>query len=161
MDEPLSIDPRFRNADDSAVTYFDSSPSYLISALGNRLSVLAARNLRRQLGLSLMEWRVLALLAVEPGATPGRVVEFSAVNKSVVSRAVNSLLKRGLITRAPAPDHGLRTHLDLTPAGQALHDRGIGSRLAAEQTLLNGLPAPERDRLVQVLKRLMGNLERA
>jgi DNA-binding MarR family transcriptional regulator len=142
-------------------SYFDSSPSYLISALGNRLSVLAARNVRRQLGLSLMEWRVLALLAVEPGATPGRIVEFSAVNKSVVSRAVNALLKRGLITRAAAPDHGLRTHLHLTHDGQALHDRGLDARLAAEEMLLDGLPAPERDRLVRVLRRLMDNLEGA
>jgi DNA-binding MarR family transcriptional regulator len=141
------------------VTYFDSSPSYLISALGNRLSVLAARNLRRQLGLSLMEWRVLAVLAVEPGASPGRIVAFSAVNKSVVSRAVNALIKRGLIVRAAAPDHGLRTHLYLTAEGRALHDRGVGARMEAERTLLKGLPAQERGRLVQVLKQLMGNLD--
>jgi DNA-binding MarR family transcriptional regulator len=140
------------------VTYFDSSPSYLISALGNRLSVLAARNVRRLLGLTLMEWRVLAVLAVEPGATPGRIIEFSAVNKSVVSRAVNSLLKRGLITRSAAPDHGLRTHLYLTGEGQALHDRGVGARQKAEETLLNGLPAAERDKLIKVLKQLMDNL---
>lgn len=143
------------------MSYFDSSPSYLISALGNRLSVLAARNLRRQLGLSLMEWRVLAVLAVEPGATPGRMVEFSAVNKSVVSRAVASLLKRGLVTRASAPDHGLRTHLYLTDEGQKIHDRGIGSRLHAEEVLLAGLPPADRERLVQVLKQLMGNLDGA
>jgi DNA-binding MarR family transcriptional regulator len=143
------------------VSYFDSSPSYLISALGNRLSVLAARNVRRQLGLSLMEWRVLAVLAVEPGATPGRIVEFSAVNKSVVSRAANGLLRRGLITRCAAPDHGLRTHLYLTPEGHALHDRGLGARLKAEELLLNGLPADQRDQLVELLKQLMGNLDHA
>ena len=143
------------------VSYFDSSPSYLISALGNRLSVLAARNVRRQLGLSLMEWRVLAVLAVEPGATPGRIVEFSAVNKSVVSRAANSLLLRGLITRCAAPDHGLRTHLYLTPEGRVLHDRGLAARVKAEELLLNGLPADQRDRLVELLKQLMGNLDHA
>ena len=153
---------RLAGADDNgAVSYFDSSPSYLISALGNRLSVLAARNVRRQLGLSLMEWRVLAVLAVEPGASPGRIVEFSAVNKSVVSRAVNALIRRGLITRAASPDHGLRTHLHLTPEGQALHDRGVGARITAERKLLDGLPDAERERLVSTLKRLMDNLDGA
>jgi len=142
------------------LTDFDSSPSYLISALGNKLSVQAARNLRRQLGLSLMEWRVLAVLAVEPGAAPGRIIEFAAVNKSVVSRAVNSLLGRGLIDRAPAPNHGLRTHLRLTDKGWGVHDDGIAARLEAEERLLAGLPAAERDRLVKLLKTLMGNVER-
>jgi DNA-binding MarR family transcriptional regulator len=141
------------------LTDFDSSPSYLIAALGNRLSVLAARNLRRQLGLALMEWRVLAVLAVEPGASPGRIVEFAGVNKSVVSRAVNALLKRGLIARAPLPGHGLKTLLSLTAEGRAVHDRGIGARQAAEQTLLQGLSPAEHEALVKVLKRMMGNLD--
>jgi DNA-binding MarR family transcriptional regulator len=142
-----------------ALTDFDTSPSYMIAALGNTLSVQAARNLRRQLGLSLMEWRVLAVLAAEPGASPGRIVEFAAVNKSVVSRAVNSLLKRGLVDRAPSPDHGLRTHLRLTDAGWAIHDEGIVARLQAEERLLQGVSPAEREQLLKLLKALMGNVE--
>ena len=158
---PPRIDRRGRSAEESSavLTDFDSSPSYLISALGNKLGVQAARNLRRQLGLSLMEWRVLAVLAVEPGAPPGRIVEFAGVNKSVVSRAVGSLMSRGLIDRAPAPDHGLRTHLHLTQQGWSVHDNGIVARLEAEKRLRKGLAPAERDRLVKLLKTLMGNLD--
>lgn len=144
-----------------AVTDFDSSPSYLIAALANKITVIAARNLRTRLGLSLMEWRVLAVLAAEPAATPGRIVDFAGVNKSVVSRAVASLQKRGLVTRAASPDHGLRTHLFLTDAGHEAHGRGLGDRLEAEDRLLAGLAATDRDRLVALLKQLGRNIEPA
>jgi len=142
----------------STVTDFDSSPSYLICALANKITVMAARNLRRDLGLSLMEWRVMAILAAEPGATPGRVISFTGVNKSVVSRAVNSLVKRALVVREAAPDHGLRTHLDLTAAGREVHDKGIGSRLLAEAQLLAGLSPEDSAQLIHNLRRLNGNL---
>ena len=72
-------------------TDFDRSVSYLLTALANKLCMGASRRQRRILDVGLMEWRVLALLAVEPGASPGRIAEVAGVDKSVVSRAVTSL----------------------------------------------------------------------
>ena len=140
------------------VTDFDSSPSFLISAIGNKLAVIAARNLRKLVGLSLMEWKVLAVLGAEPAAAPGRIIEVSGVNKAAVSRAVTALERRGLVIRGPSPDHGLRTRLYLTAAGQEVHDRGIGARIEAEQQLLSGLSPADRTRLVDALRRITLNL---
>lgn len=157
--DPSQSKPSPRRAE--VVTDFEASPSHLICALGNTIAVMAARTLKKLVGLSLMEWRVLDILAAEPGATPGRLIAFTKVNKSVVSRAVNSLLQKGLIAREPAPDHGLRTHLRLTEAGHVVHDRGIGSRLEAEEQLLAQLGPHDRDRLMQMLKQLTRNLDQA
>ncbi|MEO6340340.1 MAG: MarR family winged helix-turn-helix transcriptional regulator [Caulobacteraceae bacterium] len=159
MGKPDPSSPAGRRAE--VVTDFEASASYLICAIGNKIGVVATRNLRKLVGLSLMEWRVLAILAAEPGATPGRVIAFTGVNKSVVSRAVNLLLNKGLVAREAAPDHGLRTHLHLTEAGHVVHDRGIGSRLSAEEQLLSHLSPADRERLVQTLKQLTQNLDKA
>jgi DNA-binding MarR family transcriptional regulator len=143
----------------TAGTVFEASPSFLICALGNRIAVKAERNIRKTFDLSLMEWRVLSVLAVEPSAPPGRIVAVSGVNKAAVSRAVNSLEQRGLLKRESAPDHGLRTHLFLTRAGQTLHKRGNGQRLHAEEQLLAGLSKTQRSQLSELLRRLMRNLD--
>jgi len=143
----------------TAGTAFEASASFLIMTLSNRVTVLAERTLRRALDLSLMEWRVLTVLAVEPAAPPGRIVAITGVNKAAVSRAVNSLERRGLLSRVPAPNHGLRTQLFLTPAGQAMHARGTDERLHSEDELLQGLPSAERLRLLESLKQLMRNLD--
>ena len=145
----------------AGVANFDPSPSFLICALANKIAVIAARNVRKLLDLSLMEWRVLAVLAVEPAASPGRIIEVSGVNKAAVSRAVSAMERRGLVTRAPAPGHGLRTQLHLTAAGHAVHDQGIGARVQAEEQLLAGLTPADRARLSSVLRQLARNLDPA
>jgi DNA-binding MarR family transcriptional regulator len=143
----------------TAGTVFESSPTFLICALGNRLDVSAERHLRKALDISLMEWRVLEVLAVEPAAPPGRIISVSGVHKAAVSRAVNALEQRGLLKRAPAPDHGLRTHLFLTAAGRELYERGIGERQQAEAQLLSGVSAHQREVLIEALQRVMRNLD--
>ena len=145
----------------TAGTSFEASPSFLIMALGNKLSVSAERNLRKTLDLSLMEWRVLAVLAVEPAAPPGRIIAIAGVNKAAVSRAVNSLEQRKLLRRVAAANHGLRTHLFLTAAGLRLHKRGEGARMRAESQLTQGMTASERGQLISLLKKIMRNFDRA
>ena len=97
---------------------------------------------------------------MEPAAPPGRSVAIAGVNKAAVSRAVNSLERRGLLTRLAAPEHRLRTQLYLTPAGQQMHERGTGERLHSEEELLQGLSEAEREQLLKLLRHLLRNLEK-
>jgi DNA-binding MarR family transcriptional regulator len=143
----------------TAGTAFEASITFLIFTLGNRLSVTAERVLRRVLDLSLMEWRVLTVLAVEPAAPPGRIVAVAGVNKAAVSRAVNSLERRGLLRRVPAPGHRLRTQLFLTESGRQMHARGTNERLHSEDEVLAGLSAADREHLLQSLRRMLRNLD--
>ncbi len=120
----------------------------------------SSRRYRRTLDIGLMEWRVLALLAVETQASPGRIGEVAGVDKSVVSRAVTALERRGLVSVAVSQAGGRQTQLSLTPAGQAMHDRGIVGALAAEVGMLEGFSEAERSQLVDFLKRLTANVTR-
>jgi len=157
----MSKVPTSATRQSTAGTAFEASISFLICTLGNRLSVTAERVLRRSLDLSFMEWRVLTVLAVEPAAPPGRIVAVAGVNKAAVSRAVNSLERRGLLTRVPAPEHRLRTQLFLTDAGHELHARGTDQRLHSEEAILAGLTPQERERLLEDLRRMHRNLDRS
>ena len=81
-------------------------------------------------------------------------------NKAAVSRAVNSLERRGLLKRGAAPEHRLRTQLYLTAAGHDLHAQGTGERLHSEDELFAGLAPEDRARLLQMLRQLMRNLDK-
>lgn len=146
-------------SDDARTPRFEGSHSFLICTLANHINVVAERFLRKNLNLSLMEWRVLLVLAVEPAATPGRIVTLAAVNKAAVSRAVNALERRGLLERRPVDDRRKRRLLHLTPAGKALHDEGTGSRRSFEEEMLGGLSPAERAQFHMLLKRALGNLD--
>jgi len=120
----------------------------------------ASRRYRRTLDIGVMEWRVLALLAVEAQASPARIGEVAGVDKSVVSRAVTALERKRLVSVTAGRAGGRQTQLALTPAGQALHDRGIVGALAGEARMLEGFSDAERDQLVDFLKRLTANVVR-
>ena len=141
-------------------TDFERSVNYLVTALSNKLCTAASHRLRRRLKIGLMEWRVIALLAVDGEATPGRIAQVAGVDKSVVSRAVTSLAKLGLVHVAGTGGSGRQTLLLLTDAGWATHERGIVESIAAEQRLLRGFTPAEHDAAVLLLKRLAANVAR-
>ena len=139
-------------------TDFDRSVGYLVTALANKLTTGSSRRLKRRLNVGLMEWRVIALLGAETEASPARIAQVAGVDKSVVSRAVTTLDRSGLIVINPGPQAGRQTTLRLTPAGQALHDKGIVDTVARDEGLLKGFSEAERDTLVALLKRLNANV---
>ncbi len=141
-------------------TDFDNSVGFLLTALANKLSITGSRRLRAKLNIGLMEWRCLALLAVEGEVTPARIAQVAGVDKSVVSRAVGALDQRGLVRVMAGPAAGRQTRLELTAKGLEMHDQGMPDTIWRETELLHGLSDAERTSLVGLLKRLTANLAR-
>jgi DNA-binding MarR family transcriptional regulator len=78
-----------------------------------------ARQLERSSGdLNLAHYRVLTAVA-DGDERASRVADRLALGKPTVSAAVESLTKRGLLSREDAADDGRATKLTLTPAGKA------------------------------------------
>jgi DNA-binding MarR family transcriptional regulator len=77
-----------------------------------------ARQLERSSGdLNLAHYRVLAAVA-DGDERASRVAERLALGKPTVSAAVESLTKRGLLSREDAADDRRATKLALTPSGR-------------------------------------------
>jgi DNA-binding MarR family transcriptional regulator len=145
--------------DTSLKTDFEKSVAFHLTALANKLSIRASQRLRRRLDVGLMEWRLIALLGVEGGATPARVAQVAGVDKSVVSRAVGALQRRGLVSVCSDPP-GRQTMVRLTDEGQKLHDRGMPGVLQAEDLLVHGFSPEERRLFLDLLRRMTANLTR-
>jgi DNA-binding MarR family transcriptional regulator len=91
-----------------------------------------ARQLERSSGdLNLAHYRVLAAVA-DGDERASRVADRLALGKPTVSAAVESLCKRGLLSRADAEEDRRAATLTLTPAGEealAEVERGMLKRL--------------------------------
>src|SRR5690349_11487473 len=96
---------------------------YLLNAISNKLTASASRILLRHYNCGVTDWRILSMLAVEPDIPPGRITNVVGIDKSSVSRALQSLEKRGCVAIARDPTHRRRQLLSLTPEGQWLHDQ--------------------------------------
>lgn len=127
---------------------------YRLSVLSNTISGTLAEAYSSQHGLSISEWRVLAILGRFPGSSAGEVAARGAMDKVAVSRAVSRLLDAGRIRRRFADADRRRSILELSARGWKIYRQVTPILLAYEADLLDGLSAPERRQLDKLLKRL-------
>lgn len=130
-----------------------------ITFIANKLSNSATAFYQRHFGVNVTEWRIMSLLAIEPGIPASRICHVIGFDKGPVSRTLSMLQKRGLVTIRTAPDDG-RTHsISLTAKGRATHDKVIVAALERERRLLSCLRKDEREVLIDLLRRVHGNLD--
>ena len=130
----------------------------LLTFVSNKLSRSGSALYRRHFGVGIIEWRILAMLAVEPSIPASRICQVIGLDKGPVSRSLAFMERRGLVS-IRADDADTRRRLaTLTPAGRALHDRIIVVALERERRLLSCLTAEQQATLVELLNRLHDNL---
>ncbi|TFV77044.1 MarR family transcriptional regulator [Bradyrhizobium frederickii] len=129
-----------------------------VTFIANKLSNSATAFYQREFGVNVTEWRIMSLLAIEPGIPASRICHVIGFDKGPVSRTLGGLEKRGLISIRTDPNDG-RTHsIALTAKGRATHDKVIVAALERERRLLSCLSKDEREVLIDLLRRLHDNL---
>ncbi len=94
---------------------------YQAVALADQISRYTLSVVKSEAGLNLSQWRVLAAVAEKPGRTAKHVTEITPMDKTIVSRALSSLIRSGLIKKSPDPSDKRRLYLYTTPAGDAVY----------------------------------------
>ncbi len=128
---------------------------YRLSILSHTVSTTIAQVYEKRFGLSIPEWRVIAILGRFPGLSAVEVAERTFLDKVAVSRAVTKLIKNGRIDRQFADADRRRSILNLSDEGRRVHDEVAPLALAFERDLLAGLDEDERSALDITMKRLM------
>jgi len=127
---------------------------YRLSVASNRVSDLVAEAYSRLFGLSIPEWRVIAVLGEGVPLTQLAIVGQTVMDKMTVSRAVRPLVGRGVIDRAPHADDRRSQLLVLSDAGRTLYESVAPAALAIEAALLEGFSHEEIATLNAALEKL-------
>jgi DNA-binding MarR family transcriptional regulator len=127
---------------DPALTLDDFLP-FRLSFTSNLVSDRIARAYQALFGLTIPEWRLVAVIAEGGGITQQAIGVKTRMDKVTVSRAAIALVERGLIERVPnAGDR--RSHLlRLTTAGQALYQQVAPKALELERRIFGAFD-PDR-----------------
>lgn len=136
---------------DHPVLELESFLPYRLSVLSNRISQTIARAYGDRFGLSITQWRVMAVLGRYPGLSANELTERTAMDKVAVSRAVNALIAGGLLARTTHDVDRRRSVLQLSEAGHAIYDQIAPLALNYEKALLERLDRTQRDTLFALL----------
>ncbi|HEX7012831.1 MAG TPA: MarR family winged helix-turn-helix transcriptional regulator [Steroidobacteraceae bacterium] len=127
---------------------------YRLSVLTNIVSMSIAGTYEREFGLTIPEWRVIAVLARYPNLSAVEVAQRTAMDKVAVSRAVQRLLASRRLLRTYDAGDRRRSRLRLSPAGEAVYMRIAPLALGYERKLLEALSPSERRTLDRLIERL-------
>lgn len=128
---------------------------YRLAILSHTVSSLIARVYDKRFGLTIPEWRVIAIVGRFPGLSAVEVAERTMLDKVAISRAVTKLIKANRIEREFADADRRRSILTLSEEGRKVHDEVAPLALEMEQDLLHGLSDSQIDTLNTVTERLL------
>ncbi len=132
---------------------------YVLSTLADSISVELSGIYGDEYGLSVPEWRIIANLAQHGTLNARQIVDFTAMEKSKISRAVKGLTARGLLTQQRASVDNRAKDLALTEQGESLYRAIVPEVLSWEKTLLEGLEVGEYRDLLYLLEKLGKRLQ--
>src|SRR5688572_16585299 len=126
--------------------------SYRLHVVANLLSRGAELRYRRQFGVSLWEWRTLALLgAVAEPLSLNHLAHAAGIHKSQMSRVVSGLTRRKLVLRAADSSDGRGVQLALTGSGRKLYAGLIEAAAERDAAFRECLSAQEKRVFEQAL----------
>lgn len=132
---------------------------YRLTGVVRTCSTVFVRLFEGELGFTRREWHVLAIVVQEGHAMPSEIAAATWLDRPRVSRALNALEARGLLTRTPDAGHQRSVRVQATPAGQALYERALTRAAELNRRIVSALSETEQAQLDHLLRRLQEEAE--
>ena len=136
----------------------DSYLPYLLNRAGARIAAAFSEEIR-PLGATLQMWRVLAALRERDGCRMGDLSETTSIEVSTLTRLVDTMEERGLVSRRRDSADARAVMLYVAPAGRRLTQRILPIAERYETVSLAGFSAGEAETLKAALRRLYANMD--
>ena len=127
---------------------------YRLSVLANIVSRSVARLYAARFGLTIPEWRAMAVLGRGEPLSSNEIAARTEMDKVQVSRAIGRMEKAGLVRRATDRQDRRRGLLRLSAAGLRIYERIVPTALGYEERLIAVLSEEERRALDRLLAKL-------
>ena len=132
----------------------DAFIPYRLSVTSNLVSETIASAYQALFGLSIPEWRLIAVIAEDAGITQQQVGRRTRMDKVTVSRATIALVDRGLVERQPHASDRRSQSLHLSAAGRALYAQVAPKALELEREIFASFDPAEVAAFADMLLRI-------
>ena len=130
---------------------------YLLNRAAIRITEAFQRELRKD-DLTVVMWRVLAVLWHDGAMRLGALAEATSIEVSTLSRLITSMQARTLVSRTRSTEDARAVEVDLTEEGRAIAARIVPLALDYEATAIAGISGEDGDALRRLLIQLYDNL---
>jgi DNA-binding MarR family transcriptional regulator len=132
---------------------------YQLSLTSNAVSGRIAQEYRTRFGLSVPEWRVMAVLGDAGALTQRDLTRRTLMDKVAVNRACKVLEDRGLAWRRPNQQDGRSHLLELTREGVEVHAQIMPLASEMERRLFGGFDQTELEQFRALLDKVRSRVD--
>jgi len=138
---------------------------YLTRSLGFLLADVSRLMRRRfdmrasELGLTRAQWRVLAQLRRREGINQKDLAEILEIENITLTRHIDRLEAKGWVERRRDPNDRRAWNLYLNPEVQPVLDQMRNFSEITRNEAMEGIPADQRDHLIDLLLHIKGNMQ--
>jgi len=136
-----------------------STPGHLISLAARGFARLSEARLK-PLGFGVGHLPVLVALRDGRASAQRDLARFAKIEQPPMAQMLARMERDGLISRTRDPADGRSSHITLTPLAEARMPDAVAALLRGNQEALRGFTDAEADALVDLLTRLIANLDR-
>lgn len=128
--------------------------TYRFSRVQAKLNAQATRLLRAQAGITLIQWRIIALIGAAGRSRSSELSRHAALDKGLLSRNLKTLIADGLVTACDDDTDNRAQNLALSPRGRQLYDATLPVMRARQRALRGALDPRELACLYSALDKL-------
>ncbi|WP_293858595.1 MarR family winged helix-turn-helix transcriptional regulator [uncultured Alsobacter sp.] len=158
MNPPATSSDKDRPAAGLPALRLDDYLPYRLNVLAQRVAEGLSHEYSETVGITIPEWRVMAMLGEIPEMTAKDIGLHSRMHKAKVSRTVVSLEEHGLLVRRANETDRREAFLSLTPRGRAIYQTIVPMALAYERKIVDGIDPRDLAALDRVIRHLMARL---
>ncbi|WP_189420410.1 MarR family winged helix-turn-helix transcriptional regulator [Cellvibrio zantedeschiae] len=136
-----------------------ATPGHLISIAARGFARLAESRLK-PLGFGVGHLPVLVALQNGNASTQRELARFARIEQPPMAQMLARMERDGLIERNRHPEDGRSSHIVLTGAAQKLMPEAIKTLLEGNDEVMKGFSDAEASQLVNLLTRLIANLDK-
>lgn len=132
---------------------------YFLVAVNNTLSRGASHYYLNTFGVGIVEWRVVAMLAIEPRIPASRTCKDIGLDKAATSRALHRLYDLGYLEFEAVKSDPRRKIWWLNEKGYDLHDKIIVDALEREKRLITGVDPDDLEAFLRTMRIMRQNVD--
>ncbi|WP_372397495.1 MarR family winged helix-turn-helix transcriptional regulator [Azospirillum sp. HJ39] len=132
---------------------------YRLSVLANTVSHTLAKLYEKRFGITIPEWRIIAVLGGGETMSAGEIAQRTAMDKVQVSRAISRMLDSALILRESGDTDRRKALLTLTPKALDIYAEIVPMALTYQAEVTDALSADEQAQLDTLLTRLQARAD--
>jgi DNA-binding MarR family transcriptional regulator len=153
------IKPAKRRADGPAGPPVSFAPEHSLphafSVVANRISQMLERMYGEMFGISVVDWRIIAILGTHYPLSAKVLSELTAMDQVSVSRAIDQMMNKKLVLRKVDAADRRRVALSLSKKGLEIYNQVVPLLYASEAMLIARLPEEDAVAIRRIMEALV------